>query len=328
MFKNKSILITGGTGSFGKNFVNFLLKKNFFSKIIIFSRDELKQFEMKTYFKNDKRLRFFIGDIRDYERLKLAFENVDFVIHAAALKQVDTGEYNPVEFIKTNIIGSQNVVQAAFDKRVKKVIALSTDKASSPINLYGATKLCSDKLFCLANNMFSASKTNYSVVRYGNVMMSRGSIIPIFKEVKNNIYKITDPKMTRFNISMNKAIELVIWSLKYTLGGEIVIPNIKSYKILDLVKSFSSNPKINIIGIRRGEKIDEEMISSNESRSCFVVGDKFILSSDYYLHYTYYKKNFKIKKFDKEFYRSNQNQFLSPKEIKSLIEKESKNYID
>jgi UDP-N-acetylglucosamine 4,6-dehydratase/5-epimerase len=327
MLKKKTILITGGTGSFGRNFVNFLLKKNYFKKIVIFSRDELKQYEMKLFFKNNPKLRFFIGDIRDLDRLKLAFDKIDYVVHAAALKQVDTGEYNPIEFIKTNIIGSQNIVYAAYEKRVKKVVALSTDKASSPINLYGATKLCADKLFCSANQMFSGYKTKYSVVRYGNVMMSRGSVIPIFFNVKNNIYTITDKNMTRFNISMKEAIDLVMWTIIHSCGGEVVVPNIKSYKILDLVNSFSKKPKIKVTGIRKGEKINEEMISLDESRECFSVENKYIIGSNDKTHHNFYKKKFKLKKFNRQSFKSNENEFLKPNEIKILIKKETKNFI-
>ena len=327
MIRNKTILITGGTGSFGKNFVNFLLNKKFFKKIVIFSRDELKQFEMKRLFKNNKKLRFFIGDIRDYERLKIAFDGIDYVVHAAALKQVDTGEYNPLEFIKTNIIGSQNIVQAAYEKNVKKVIALSTDKASSPVNLYGATKLCSDKLFCNSNNMFGKQNTKYSVVRYGNVMMSRGSVIPLFKSIRNNIFPITDKKMTRFSITMLEALKLVEWSLLNSVGGEIIIPKIKSYRIMDLLKVFSKNPKIKLVGIRPGEKLHEEMISTNESRNCFEIMDKCILGNDSDYHYKEYKKKFKINTFKKNSYKSNENTFLSISELRKIIQKEDKKYL-
>jgi UDP-N-acetylglucosamine 4,6-dehydratase len=327
MSKYNSILITGGTGSFGKNFVNYLLKSKNFKKIIIFSRDELKQYELRKFFNDNQRLRFFIGDVRDLNRLKIALEDVDIVIHAAALKQVDTGEYNPIEFINTNIVGSQNIVQASFEKKVKKVIALSTDKASSPINLYGATKLCSDKLFCNANNMFGGSSTKFSVVRYGNVMFSRGSVIPIFSKINNNIYPVTDKKMTRFSITMQEAIKLVMWSLKNTIGGEIVIPNIKSYRILDLVKSYSIKPKIKIIGVRKGEKIHEEMISVDESRDCFKIGDKYILGSSSKKHFNYYKKKFKVVNFERDSFRSNKNLFLTPRQLNEIIKKEIANFI-
>ena len=325
--KKKNILITGGTGSFGKNFVNFLLKKNLFNKIVIFSRDELKQYEMKNYFKNNPRLRFFIGDVRDIERLKMALDKIDYVVHAAALKQVDTGEYNPFEFIKTNIMGAQNIIEASFYSKVKKIIALSTDKASSPVNLYGATKLCSDKLFCSANTMFGSKQTIFSVIRYGNVMLSRGSVIPLFKGIKNNEYQITDTKMTRFTISMNEAIDLVMWAIVNSLGGEIIIPKIPSYKILDLVKVFSKKPKIKIIGIRKGEKIHEEMISIEESRNCIEVDGKYIINTNGFSEYLKKKNKFMIKNFDKESFKSNDNKFLNPKELLQTINKEYQNYI-
>ena len=325
--KKKNILITGGTGSFGKNFVNFLLKKNLFNKIVIFSRDELKQYEMKNYFKNNPRLRFFIGDVRDIERLKMALDKIDYVVHAAALKQVDTGEYNPFEFIKTNIMGAQNIIEASFYSKVKKIIALSTDKASSPVNLYGATKLCSDKLFCSANTMFGSKQTIFSVIRYGNVMLSRGSVIPLFKGIKNNEYQITDTKMTRFTISMNEAIDLVMWAIVNSLGGEIIIPKIPSYKILDLVKVFSKKPKIKIIGIRKGEKIHEEMISIEESRNCIEVDGKYIINTNGFSEYRKKKNKFMIKNFDKESFKSNDNKFLNPIELLQTINKEYQNYI-
>jgi len=228
MFNNESILITGGTGSFGRAFVGYLLKKNYFKKIIIFSRDELKQFEMKNddlFKRNHKKLRFFVGDIRDKERLMNAFDNVDYIIHAAALKQVDTAEYNPFEFIKTNIQGTENVIQAAAANSAKKLIALSTDKAVSPINLYGATKLCADKLIIAANNIFGNKNTSFSLVRYGNVMGSRGSIVPLFKKQlkEKKPFLITDPDMTRFNLTLKECIDTVIWALKKTIGGEIII---------------------------------------------------------------------------------------------------------
>ena len=325
--KKKNILITGGTGSFGKNFVNYLLKNNLFSRIVIFSRDELKQYEMKNFFKNNPKLRFFIGDVRDLERLKMALTKIDYVVHAAALKQVDTGEYNPFEFIKTNIMGAQNIIEASYYSKVKKIIALSTDKASSPVNLYGATKLCSDKLFCSANTMFGSKQTIFSVIRYGNVMLSRGSVIPLFQGVKNNEYKITDTKMTRFTISMNQAIDLVMWAIVKSIGGEIIIPKIPSYKILDLANVFSNNPKIKIIGIRKGEKIHEEMISAEESRNCIEVDGKYIINTNGFSGYYKNKKKFVIKNFDREFYRSNENKFLNTKELMQNINQEYKNYI-
>ena len=322
---NKTILITGGTGSFGKNFTSYLLKNHTnLKKIIVFSRDELKQYEMKKYYVNNKffhKLRFFLGDIRDYNRLLIAFNNVDIVIHAAALKQVDTAEYNPGEFIKTNILGSQNVIEAAFYNNVLKIIALSTDKASSPINLYGATKLCSDKLFTSANHFFGQRK--FSVVRYGNVAGSRGSVIPLFLSQKNkSVFNVTNKDMTRFNISMKDSIALVMWSIKNSFGGEIVVPKLPSYRLVDLVKAINEKAKINIIGIREGEKIHEEMISDNESLNVLDIGNKYIiLPYDKKLIMSYYLKKFKAKMNKKVFnYNSGTNKrFLKLAELKDII---------
>ena len=322
---NKTILITGGTGSFGKNFTSYLLKNHTnLKKIIVFSRDELKQYEMKKYYINNKffhKLRFFLGDIRDYNRLLIAFNNVDIVIHAAALKQVDTAEYNPGEFIKTNILGSQNVIEAAFYNNVLKIIALSTDKASSPINLYGATKLCSDKLFTSANHFFGQRK--FSVVRYGNVAGSRGSVIPLFLSQKNkSVFNVTNKDMTRFNISMKDSIALVMWSIKNSFGGEIVVPKLPSYRLVDLVKAINEKAKINIIGIREGEKIHEEMISDNESLNVLDIGNKYIiLPYDKKLIMSYYLKKFKAKMNKKVFnYNSGTNKrFLKLAELKNII---------
>jgi UDP-N-acetylglucosamine 4,6-dehydratase (inverting) len=265
-FKNKSLLITGGTGSFGKAFVNYLLKNKIpLKKIIIFSRDEFKQFEMNKVFNDIKypNIRYFIGDIRDKERLKLALNDVDIVVHAAALKQVPTAEYNPTEFIKTNILGSQNIIDCCLGGSVKNVIALSTDKASSPINLYGATKLCSDKLFIAANNIKGRQNIKFSIVRYGNVMGSRGSVLEMFlKQKKYGLFTVTDKNMTRFNINMSEAINFVIFSLINSKGGEIFVPKIPSFRIVDLVEAIDINYKIKYVGIRPGEKMHEEMIST------------------------------------------------------------------
>ena len=323
----KNILITGGTGSFGSNFARFVLKKKLFNKVIIFSRDELKQHEMKNeeiFKKNFENVRFFIGDIRDKERLLVAFNNVDYVIHAAALKQVDTAEYNPFEFIKTNIQGTENVIQAATANKVKKVIALSTDKAVSPINLYGASKLCSDKLIIAANNVFGKSATSYSLVRYGNVMKSRGSVIPIFKEniKKKENFKVTDEKMTRFNLTINECIETVLWTLKKSIGGEIIIKKSPSYRILDIAKAIDLKNKISFVGLRPGEKIHEELISKNDNDIIFEVGNYYIL-----LNKTLGNKidkiikTMKLNKRLKPFsYNSGDNKrFLSINEIKKLI---------
>ena len=265
-FKNKNIFISGGTGSFGKKFVNYLLKNSNPNKIIIYSRDEQKQYQLKKIFKS-KALRFFIGDVRDYNRLNFAMQDADIVVHAAALKHIDIAEYNPFEYIKTNIIGAQNIIEASLNNKVKKVIALSTDKASSPINLYGATKLISDKLFIAANNYKGFKDIKFSVVRYGNVMGSRGSVLPLFLEQKNNkIITITDPNMTRFNITLSEGVDFVLFCLSKMMGGEIFVPKLKSYRLIDLAKAVSADAKIKIIGIRPGEKIHEEMISVNDAQ--------------------------------------------------------------
>ena len=248
-----SYLITGGTGSFGQSIVKKLLQKSTTKKIVVFSRDEAKQFDMKNSFKENNKLRFFIGDVRDLRRCKIAFNSIDIVIHAAALKQVPAAEYNPTEVIKTNIIGAENVIDAAMSCNVKKVIALSTDKASSPVNLYGATKLVSDKLFCSANNITGKQKIKFSVVRYGNVIGSRGSVIPYFKKLiqeKKNTLPITHKEMTRFLISLNDGVEFVIKCLDRMHGGEIFIPKIPSAKIIDLAKSMNPNIKFKFTGIR------------------------------------------------------------------------------
>jgi UDP-N-acetylglucosamine 4,6-dehydratase (inverting) len=274
--KNKSILVTGGTGSFGQRFVRTLLEKHNVKKIIIFSRDELKQSDMSTDLSKYKaKLRFFIGDVRDFKRLKLALNNVDIVVHTAALKQVPTAEYNPFEVIKTNIIGTQNVIDAIIDSKVQKAIALSTDKAAAPINLYGATKLSADKIFIAANNY---SKKKFSVVRYGNVMMSRGSVIPLFiKQSKTGIITITDKRMTRFSITLDQGVNFVIQSLYRMWGGEIFVPKIPSYSITDVAKAFAPNCKIKVSGLRPGEKMHEEMITSSDSSNTLEYKDYYVI---------------------------------------------------
>ena len=275
-----SILITGGTGSLGKALVDHLLSETNARRIIVFSRDELKQHNLRAHFKNNQRLRWFLGDIRDLERLKRAFHGVDFVIHAAALKQVDTGEYNPMEFIKTNVLGSQNVIDAAIDTGVKRVVALSTDKASSPINLYGATKLTADKLFVAANNYSFTYGTTFSVVRYGNVMGSRGSVIPFFKElgIEGKPLPITDLRMTRFWISIENAVKFVFDSLNMMSGGELYVPRIPSMKITDLAHAVAPNSILEEIGMRPGEKLHEEMISADDSRRTVILNDRFVVT--------------------------------------------------
>ena len=264
MFNNQTIFISGGTGSFGNQFVKKLIKSYKPKKIIIYSRDEYKQFMMQEPFPASKYpfFRFFLGDVRDLDRLKMAMNGVDYVIHAAALKQVPAAEYNPMEFVKTNIYGAENIIQAAINQKVKKIIALSTDKAANPINLYGATKLASDKIFTAANNIVGSQKTIFSVVRYGNVAGSRGSVVPYFKELidnKKNYLPITHEDMTRFWITLDQAVDFVLMSFERMIGGEIFVPKIPSVKIIDLAKAMAPNLKTKIVGIRPGEKIHELM---------------------------------------------------------------------
>ena len=275
-----SVLITGGTGSLGKSLVEYLLKKTKVRRIAILSRDELKQQHLRLQFGDDSRLRWFLGDVRDIDRLKRAFHGVDYVIHAAALKQVDTGEYNPMEFVKTNVLGSQNVIDASIDAGVKRVIALSTDKASSPINLYGATKLTADKLFVAANNYSFSYGTTFSVVRYGNVMGSRGSVIPFFQSIaaQGKPLPITDLRMTRFWISIESAVKFVIESLEMMTGGELYVPKIPSMKIADLANAVAPNTKLIEIGLRPGEKLHEEMISADDSRRTIVLKNRYLVT--------------------------------------------------
>jgi UDP-N-acetylglucosamine 4,6-dehydratase len=279
MFNNKNILITGGTGSFGKKYTEIILSKYKPNKIIIYSRDELKQYEMAQSF-NDKCMRYFIGDVRDKSRLKEAMDDVDFVIHAAALKHVPVAEYNPMECIKTNIDGAQNVIEAAISNNVEKVIALSTDKAANPINLYGATKLASDKLFIAANNMVGKRNTRFAVVRYGNVIGSRGSVIPFFKKIISQgatEIPITDEKMTRFLITLEDGVNFVLKNFERMHGGEIFIPKIPSIKITDLAKALAPNLPHKIIGIRPGEKLHEIMCPSDDSHLTLEFNDHFVI---------------------------------------------------
>lgn len=280
LLDNSSVLITGGTGSLGKALLKEILSTTTARRVVIFSRDELKQYNLRSEFKDDSRIRWFIGDIRDIDRLKRALHGIDYVIHAAALKQVDTGEYNPMEFIKTNVIGSQNVIDASISAGVKKVVALSTDKASSPINLYGATKLTADKLFIAANNYSFSYGTTFSVVRYGNVMGSRGSVIPFFSALaaEGKPLPITDLRMTRFWISIDAAVKFVLSSLELMSGGELYVPRIPSMKLIDLAKAVDPTAKIVDIGMRPGEKLHEEMISADDSRRTFIAGDRYIVT--------------------------------------------------
>lgn len=278
--QNKSFLITGGTGSFGKQFVRTILESLNPSRVVVFSRDELKQFEMAQQFPDSKypTIRYFIGDVRDRDRLQRALEGIDIVIHAAALKQVPAAEYNPFECIKTNVLGAQNVIEACLDTGVKKVVALSTDKAAAPINLYGATKLCSDKLFTAANNIRGHHDIRFSVVRYGNVMGSRGSVIPFFLErKKTGVLPITDSAMTRFNISLQEGVDMVLWALENAQGGEIFVPKIPSYRITDLAQAIGPDCEHPVIGIRPGEKIHEEMITSSDSFNTVDLGKYFAI---------------------------------------------------
>lgn len=282
MINNKTILITGGTGSFGSKFAKLLLKKYKPKKLIIFSRDELKQSELKPLLEKISKktlIRFFIGDVRDKERLNLAFYGVDIVFHAAALKQVDSAEYNPSEVIKTNIVGAENVISASLKNNVDKVLALSTDKACSPINLYGATKLVSDKLFISANNIKGKLKTKFSVLRYGNVMASRGSVIPHFLNLKkkNLTPMLTDPNMTRFSLTLDQSFNFALLSLKMMIGGELFVPKIATYKILDLIEAIGFKKKPKIIGLRPGEKINEELISKSDSVLTFSTKEFYII---------------------------------------------------
>ena len=283
MLNGKSVLITGGTGSFGKKFVETILKRYpEVKRIVIYSRDELKQFELKQKYPESKypQLRFFIGDVRDGERLKRACEGVDVIIHAAAIKQVDTAEYNPEECIKTNIHGAQNVINAALQTGVKHVVALSTDKACAPINLYGATKLTSDKLFTAANNISGSKDIKFSVVRYGNVMGSRGSVIPFFIHKRDNGVKelpITDMRMTRFNISLQAGVDLVMYAIGHHLGGEIFIPKIPSYHIVDVAKAIAPNIPLVEVGIRPGEKLHEEMITVTDALNTLDLGQYYAI---------------------------------------------------
>lgn len=279
VFEGASILVTGGTGSFGKAFVSQILRDHNPARVVVFSRDELKQYEMRQSFGDDDRIRYFLGDIRDQERLRMALRGVDYVVHAAALKQVDTAEYNPMEYVKTNILGSENVIQASLDAGVKKVVALSTDKASSPVNLYGATKLTADKLFISSNHYAEAGGTRFSVVRYGNVMGSRGSVIPFFRALaaQGEPIPITDRRMTRFWITLPQAVDFVVDSFADMTGGELYVPRIPSMRIVDLAQAIAPDAPTVEIGIRPGEKLHEEMISSEDSRRTVRRADRYVV---------------------------------------------------
>jgi UDP-N-acetylglucosamine 4,6-dehydratase (inverting) len=326
------ILITGGTGSFGKKFVELLLMRHpEVSRIVIYSRDELKQFEMAQHYPTSKypNLRFFIGDVRDGDRLRLAMDGVDTVVHAAALKQVPTAEYNPFECIKTNVIGAQNVIEAAMATGVNNVVALSTDKAAAPINLYGATKLCSDKLFIAANNIRGKRDLKFSVVRYGNVMGSRGSVIPFFMEKrKTGVLPITDPGMTRFNISLEEGVDMVFFALKNALGGEIFVPKIPSYGITEVAKAIGPNCEHPVVGIRPGEKLHEEMITSSDSPNTIETENYYVIvpnsqEGSYQSVMERYLSHYKAKHVKPGFcYSSGENSnWLNAAQIRDLIKK-------
>ena len=294
MLNNKRILITGGTGSFGKKCTEVILRRYSPKKLIIFSRDELKQFEMAQQFPETKHdcIRFFIGDVRDKERLNRAFQRVDYVIHAAALKQVPAAEYNPFEAVKTNILGAQNVINVAIDKKVKRVIALSTDKAANPINLYGATKLCSDKLFIAGNAYVGRDDTRFSVVRYGNVLGSRGSVIPFFlKKRETGILPITDANMTRFWISLEHSVNFVLQNLEQMIGGELFVPKIPSMNMMDLAKAIAPECKTEVIGIRPGEKLHEVMVPCDDARNTVEFSDHYVIKPQFRFFERRFKDN-------------------------------------
>jgi len=281
MLDGRSILVTGGTGSFGRHFVRYILANHpEVRRLVVFSRDELKQFDMAQEFPEREHpgLRFFLGDVRDASRLKRALEGVDIVVHAAALKQVPAAEYNPFEVIKTNVLGAENLVEACLDTGVRTVVALSTDKAAAPVNLYGATKLCSDKLFIAANNIVGSRPLRFSVVRYGNVMGSRGSVIPLYLRLRETgVLPITDPRMTRFSITLDQAMEMVLHAIEHSLGGEIFVPKIPSYRITDLAEAIGPGCRHEVVGIRPGEKIHEEMIVPADSVSTVDIGNYYAI---------------------------------------------------
>jgi len=332
MLNGKTVLITGGTGSLGKKLVQIITKDYKPEKLIIFSRDELKQFEMSQKWSTKKYpfIRYFLGDVRDRDRLMIAFRGVDYVIHAAALKQVPSAEYNPCEYVKTNVIGAINIINAALYNKVKKVIALSTDKACNPINLYGATKLCSDKLFIAANVYSGSEDVKFAVVRYGNVLASRGSVIPFFKErSKTGVLPITDERMTRFWITLDQAAHFVLMCLSRIKGGEIFVPKIPSMKITELAKSIGSSCKQEVVGIRPGEKVNETLIGEDDSRNtiefkeCYIVQSNSALRNEL-LDSKSGKGQLCIEGFK---YTSDTNTtWLSEKELRQLVEKTAEDY--
>jgi len=331
MLNGKSILVTGGTGSFGRAFVKSVLQSYpQVNRLVVYSRDELKQFEMAQVYSDrvHKGMRYFIGDIRDESRLRRALEGIDIVVHAAALKQVPAAEYNPFECIKTNVLGAQNLIEACLDSGVSRVVALSTDKAAAPINLYGATKLCSDKLFIAANNIKGSRDIRFSVVRYGNVLGSRGSVIPYFLELKRTgtgVLPITDPNMTRFNISVQEGVNMVLWAIENAWGGEIFVPKIPSYRVTDVAVAIDPALEQRIVGVRPGEKIHEEMITASDSFNTVDLGRYFaILPSAGQYSIESYCEEWRAAPVEPGFsYNSGSNpHFLTVEELRSLIAKE------
>ncbi len=321
VLEGSSVLVTGGTGSFGKAFVRALLDRYDPRRLVILSRDELKQYECRSLFGDDPRLRWFLGDVRDQPRLRRAMHGIDYVVHAAALKQVDTAEYNPFEFIRTNVEGSQNVVEAAIDSGVKKVVALSTDKASSPINLYGATKLCADRLFVSANHYAAAYETRFAVVRYGNVLGSRGSVVPLFKRLAadGESLPITDKRMTRFWITLPHAVQFVIDSFDRMQGGELYVPRIPSMRMTDLAEAIAPGAPTHDIGIRPGEKLHEEMIAADDSRRTLRTDDRYVVEP-YIAGWGYTSPEGEPMP-DGQAYRSDTNDlWLSPEQLRVMVE--------
>ena len=320
MFKNKTVLITGGTGSFGKKLTETLLKRYKPKKVIIYSRDELKQYEMQEQFKGYKNLRFFIGDVRDRDRLFVALQGVDMVVHAAALKQVPAMEYNPAEAVKTNTLGAMNIIDACIERNVKKIIALSTDKACNPINLYGATKLCADKLFIAGNSYSGDADTRFSVVRYGNVAGSRGSVVPFFtKKIKDGFIPVTDRRMTRFLITLDQAVDFVIKCFSVMHGGELFVPKIPSVKIVDLANTIAPNCRIKVVGVRPGEKLHEVMVSEDDARNTLEFEDYYIVKPSF--PWWSDKNHYNGKKVPDGFrYASDNNKdWLEPKKLKKFL---------
>lgn len=328
MLSNKKILITGGTGSFGKKFVETVLKKYpDVKRLVIYSRDELKQFEMAQLYPHDKfpQVRFFIGDVRDGQRLKRACEGIDIIVHAAALKHVPIAEYNPFECISTNVLGAENVINAALDLGVERVVALSTDKAAAPINLYGATKLCSDKLFIAGNNIRGKRNLKLSVVRYGNVLGSRGSVVPFFLNKKSSgTIPITHPEMTRFNITLEEGVDMVLYAIEHAWGGELFVPKIPSYRITDIAKAIAPECKTELVGVRPGEKIHEEMITETDSLNTYDCGKYYVITPTVPVWVEKdWAEKFKAHKVPYGFkYNSGTNtEWLNIQEIRSMVKK-------